>query len=367
MRTFRLPDLGEGLADAEVVRWLVAPGDEVAAGSPLLTVETDKAEVDVASPRAGRIARLLAAPGELVAVGAELLEFADGGPERAGALVGELPDAPAADPVEATPRATHAPATSAVRGRAAPAVQALARTLGVDLAALAGTGPGGVITRADVEGAVTADGYEPLRGVRLSMARNMAKAGREVVPATVQDEADVEAWCEAGDVMLRLLRGVAAGCAAEPVLNAWLGAAGTARRLHEQVDCGVAVETSHGLFVPVLRAIDARPADLLRRELDALVAGVETRSIAAADLRGATITLSNFGSVGGRFASLVVVPPQVAIIGAGRISQRVLARGGVPELRSTLPLSLSFDHRAVTGVEATRFLSALIADLELPE
>ena len=167
--------------------------------------------------------------------------------------------------------------------------------------------------------------------------------------------------------MVRLLRGVAVACAAEPTLHAWLTADGSARRLHDRVDCGIAVQTQDGLFVPVLRAVNESVPALLRRELDALVAQVEARSIAAEDLRGATITLSNFGTVGGRFASLVVVPPQVAIVGAGRIAARVCARGGAVALRRTLPLSLSFDHRAATGVEATRFLVALIADLERPE
>lgn len=364
MKIFRLPDFGEGLADAEVIQWQVAPGDDVAAGAPLLMVETDKAEVEVASPRAGRVAQLLAAPGELVAVGAPLLEFEDGELPEANAVVGELPEAPVSRP---SPAAQGAISTGAARARAVPAVRVFARRVGVDLSSLAGTGPGGAVTRADVVQAATERGYEPLRGVRLAMARNMTRAGREVVPATVHEEAEVEAWCENGDVMLRMLRGVAAGCSAAPELNAWLAAGGSARRMHNRVDCGIAVQTKEGLFVPVLRAVNERAPELLRRELDVLVAKVEARSIVPEDLHGATITLSNFGSVGGRFASLVVVPPQVAIVGAGRIGVRVCARGGVPALRRMLPLSLSFDHRAVTGVEAARFLVALVADLEQPE
>lgn len=364
MKAFHLPDFGEGLIDAEVVEWRVAPGDEVAAGTPLLVVETDKAEVEVASPWDGRIAQLLAAPGELVAVGAPLVEFEDGEAPEPRSVVGELPEVPATHPTPAS-YATVSP--GATRTRAAPAVRALARKVGVEVSSLAGTGPGASVTRADVEQAATQRGYQPLRGVRLAMARNMTRAGREVVPATVQDEADIEAWCESGDVMLRLLKGLATACAAEPALNAWLAAGGNARRLHNQVDCGIAVQTAEGLFVPVLRAVNERDPELLRSELDALVARVEARSIAPEELRGATITLSNFGSVGGRFASLVVVPPQVAIVGAGRVAARVRAHEGAPALRRTLPLSLSFDHRAVTGVEATRFLAALIAHLERPE
>lgn len=364
MRAFRLPDFGEGLADAEVLEWHVAPGDTVVAGAPLVTVETDKAEVEVASPWAGTIAQLLAAKGELVAVGAPLLEFEDGELSEPSAVVGQLPEAPVVRP--ASPgNGSVIPAD--LIPRAAPAVRAIARRLGVDLSALAGTGPDGLVTRADVEAAVSDRRYQALRGVRRAMARNMARAGREVVPATVNEEADVDAWCEAGDVLARLVRGVSVACAVAPALNAWLATGATGRLEHDHVDCGIAVQTREGLFAPVLRAVNKKGLKALRRELDALVEKVEARSIAPEDLHGATITLSNFGSVGGRFASLVVMPPQVAIVGAGRVAPRVCARGDTPVVRRTLPLSLSFDHRAVTGIEATQFLAALIADLEKSE
>lgn len=364
MKTFCLPDLGEGLVDAEIVEWHVASGDEVSPGATIVTVETDKAEVEVTSPWAGRVAELIAAAGDWVAVGAPLLAFEDGEADDGKPIVGELPETPVV-PTSVLPRTARQPAGAAVR--AAPAVRAYARKLGVALAGRVGTGPDGVITRADVDQAASGAGYEPLRRVRRAMARNMARAGREVVAATVQEEADVEPWCDHGDVMVRLLRGLAVACAAEPALNAWLARDGSARRLHEQIDCGVAVETDDGLFVPVLRRVGTRSPALLRDELDALIEKVRTRSAAPEDLHGATITLSNFGTVGGRFASLVVVPPQVAIVGAGRIAARACAREDAVEVRRMLPLSLSFDHRAVTGVEATRFLVALIADLERSE
>ncbi len=342
------------------MEWHVAPGDEVAAGAALLTVETDKAEVEVASPWAGIVSNLHVAAGELVPVGAPLLAFEG----EATAVVGELLEAPAALPRSAAHKA--AP-TGSARVRAVPAVRTFARELGVEIDSLSGTGPEGVVTRADVERAAMGRGYEPLRGVRRAMARNMARAGRAVVPATLHEEADVDMWSERGDVMVRLLRGVAAACAAEPALHAWLSADGSARRLHERLDCGVAVQTAQGLFVPVLRNVNGRSPALLRSELDALVARVEARTVAPEDLRGATITLSNFGAVGGRFASLVVVPPQVAILGAGRIAPRPCSHAGSATLRRTLPLSLTFDHRAATGVEAARFLVALVADLERAE
>ncbi len=195
------------------------------------------------------------------------------------------------------------------------------------------------------------------------MARNMARAGAELVPATVTDEADVDHWPLDADVTIRLVQAIAAGCAAAPALNAWLDGERLAWRLHETVDVGVAVDSDDGLFVVVLRDAGRRSAAELRRDLDRLEEAVRARTVERADLHGATIGLSNFGTLGGRFAALVAVPPRVAILGAGRIAPRVVAVEGVPAVRRMLPLSLTFDHRAVTGGEATRFLAAVIATL----
>jgi pyruvate dehydrogenase E2 component (dihydrolipoamide acetyltransferase) len=376
MKTFRLPDVGEGLHEAELVEWRVEVGQAVAAGQPLALVETDKAVVEVASPRAGRIARRHGAPGDRIAVGEPLVEFQDGGHEDgeredAGTVVGEIPRAAGVAP----PPGALAEAAGAGGVRAAPAVRALARELGVDLARVAGGGPGGAPTRADVERAAAEAGergaaagdFEPLRGVRLAMARHMERARAEVVPATVVDEADVQAWfTREADVMLRLVRAVVAGCKAAPALHGWYDGRARARRLHARVDLGVAVQTDDGLFVPVLRDAGGRAPAELRRDLDALVAAVRARRVAPEALRGATFTLSNFGTLFGRFAALVVLPPQVAILGVGRAEQRVVVREGAPAVRWQVPLSLSFDHRAATGAEAAAFLAAAVADLERP-
>jgi pyruvate dehydrogenase E2 component (dihydrolipoamide acetyltransferase) len=198
------------------------------------------------------------------------------------------------------------------------------------------------------------------------MLKNMSRAGREVVPATVTDEADVEAWPEGTDVTIRLIGAVIAACRASPSLNAWFDAASETRRLHERIDLAIAMETEDGLFTPVLHDVASRDEPSLRGRLEALKRDVAARSISRAELTGATLTLSNFGMFGGRFADLVVVPPQVAILGAGRIAQRVVAVDGRAVVHRRLPLSLSFDHRVVTGIEATRFLMTAIAALEKP-
>jgi pyruvate dehydrogenase E2 component (dihydrolipoamide acetyltransferase) len=182
----------------------------------------------------------------------------------------------------------------------------------------------------------------------------------------VTDEADIDGWQKGEDVTIRVVRAIAAACRSEPSLNAWYNAAAGERRLIKRVDIGIAVDTEGGLIVPVLRNVGERESRDLRAGLDRLRADAAARSIPPEELRGATITLSNFGMIGGRFANLIVVPPQVAIVGAGRIDQRVLVHEGKPAARRVLPLSLTVDHRVVTGGEAARFLVALKADLERP-
>ncbi|HIE94742.1 MAG TPA: 2-oxo acid dehydrogenase subunit E2, partial [Acidobacteria bacterium] len=228
MTIFQLPDLGEGLAEAEVVSWHVGVGDHVVTDQPLVAVETDKAVVEIPSPRSGRVTKLCADVGSRLDVGDPLVEFeaADTQPDT-GTVVGEVD----AGPPAAMPTPVAAP--SAVR--ATPAVRALARKRGVDLVSLSGSGPAGAITARDVErGAealADAEEAEPLRGVRRAMADRMARAHAEVVPATVTDVADVECWSADAVVMLRLTRAVAAGCAAAPALNAWFNGTERSRRV----------------------------------------------------------------------------------------------------------------------------------------
>ncbi len=355
MSLFVLPDVGEGLHEAEIVSWHVSAGDHVVADQPLVAVETDKAVVEIPAPWSGRIAELLGDVGDVIEIGAPLVSYSDVAAPDPGAVVGEIPAAaPSADPDH--------PASTGVR--ATPAIRAMARGVGVDLDDVVPTGPGGTATRADVErAAATAEAdpgaeadVEPLRGVRRAMAANMTRAHAEVVPATVMDVARVAHWPDDTDITLRLVGAVVAGCRAEPALNAWFLGADEGRRFNDRIDLGIAVDTDDGLFVPLLRDAGGRdPADL-RRGLDALKADVEARTVPAGELKGQTITLSNFGMHAGRFAALVVVPPQVAILGTGRIFEE---NGG-----PVLPLSLTFDHRVVTGVEAATFVAAVIEDLE---
>jgi 2-oxoisovalerate dehydrogenase E2 component (dihydrolipoyl transacylase) len=369
MRQFTLPDLGEGLEEAEIIAWHVNAGDHVVADQPLLSVETDKAVVEIPSPWSGRIGRTVGAKGDLIKVGAALVEFDEGPEQDAGTVVGEIDRG---EPVpHSAPRAEHAaggPPSQAQPLLALPAVRALARKLDVDLNLVEGTGAGGTITRIDVEraakGLASTAAAEPLKGMRRAMALRMAAAHAEVVPTSVTDEADIDDWPHGEDLTMRLVSAIAAACAAEPALNAWYNSAAGERRLLKRIDLGIAVDTGDGLIVPVLRNVAERDARDLRAGLDRMRADAIARSIPPEELRGATITLSNFGMIGGRFANLVVVPPQVAIVGAGRAAPRVIARQGQIAVRRILPLSLTFDHRVVTGGEGARFLVALKSDLE---
>ena len=297
MRQFTLPDLGEGLEEAEIIAWFVNEGDHVVANQPLVSVETDKAVVEVTSPWTGTIARLFGEKGDLIKVGAPLVEFAEGGGADTGTVVGEIARG------EQGPRLAEAAARP--RGpQVMPAIRALARKLDVDLNLVQGSGPGGSITRGDVERAarslVEAGPAEPLRGMRRSMAQRMATAHAEIVPTTVTDEADIEVWPTNADITIRLIQAIAVGCEAEPSLNAWYNSQASERRILKRIDVGIAVDIEGGLIVPVMRNVGERDSADLRAGLDRMRVDATARSIPAEELRGATITLSNFGMFGGR-------------------------------------------------------------------
>ncbi|MDH3638159.1 MAG: 2-oxo acid dehydrogenase subunit E2 [Gammaproteobacteria bacterium] len=365
MKIFHLPDLGEGLTDAEIVEWHVDVGDEVVTDAPLVTVETAKAVVDIPSPFSGNIVRRFGEAGDIVETGKPLVGFAGNGEQRvdAGTVVGK---------VEASDeRLEEAPAVVGTRTagvRATPAVRALAQRFDVDLSIVSPSGQDHTITRADVERVARRleelGPAEPLRGARRAMAIRMTRAHAEVVPATIMDDADVDAWRAQADVTVRLIRAIVAACCAEPSLNAWYDSHSNARRVLERIDVAVAVDTEEGLFAPVVRDVGNRDDNDLRAGLDRLKQDVIARRIPAEEMRDSSITFSNYGAIGGRYAAPVIVPPTVAIVATGRIEKRVIAVEDRPAVRRTLPVVLSFDHRAVTGGEAARFLAALIAFLE---
>ena len=474
-KLFLLPDLGEGLPDAEIVEWHVKVGEVVKLDEPLVSMETAKAVVDVPSPFSGTVTRLAGKAGDVITTGAWLaeVELDPKLPQRADAQdtghshghgggahkgAGEpVPDEPARDDGGATTvhasdeggelkadqgaapaqdggdagtvvgamqssNAVRTESAVAIGGvKAMPAVRALAKKMKVDRARVRATGPDGTVTMADVkqaaasgsaalgaapapapagradaaspaasagetaamraaaspapaapkaaaparaDAAVAMDVDDPVRGVRRNMIRSMSAAHAEVVPTTLMDDADLHAWAPGEDIMVRLIRGLAVAATQVPAMNSWFnGKEGTLRR-HTRVDVGIAIDAPDGLFVGNLRGAERLYPQQVRAELNRIRDGVKARSLPPEDLRDYTIMLSNFGVFAGKYATPVVVPPCVAIIGAGRLHHAVVPVLGGMEAHRIMPLSLTFDHRAATGGEAARFLRALIDDLQ---
>jgi pyruvate dehydrogenase E2 component (dihydrolipoamide acetyltransferase) len=372
MKIFHLPDLGEGLAEAEVREWYVKEGEVVKVDQPLVSMETAKAVVDVPSPYTGKIIKLHAAENNVVKTGAPFITFeteeklADN-----GSVVGQLETSEKKwDESEVI---VGSPKLAARAVKAMPAARVLAQQLNIDLAQINGTGPNGLITANDVKSLQTntratamilPEGSEPLHGVRRVMAQAMQQSHREIVPVTIVDDADVTDLPVGTDLTAQLLKAIAAAVKVEPALNAWFDGSTLARKIFAEVNVGMAVDTPEGLFVPVIKDVQAKSLGELRQIIDSYKISVKDRSIAASAMQGGTITLSNFGTIAGRYATPIIVPPMVAILGCGKMREVPLVKKGDLVVGKSLPFSLTFDHRAVTGGEATRFLNAIIQYLQ---
>ncbi len=371
MKYFKLPDLGEGLPEAEIVEWHVQAGDEVEVDQVLASMETAKAIVDVPSPIKGKIEKLFGDAGDVIHTGEPLVGF-EGQEEDSGTVVGKVDShgAVAGGDDAFFAGNTMAPVAGS-KVQALPATRLLAKKLGVDIEALTGTGANGVVVDADVQKAFEADDSlsknEIIKGARKAMADAMRHSNDTCVPVTLADDADISDWAEGQDPTVRLIRAVAEACAAEPSLNAHFDMGTASRRLFDNVDLGIAVDSRHGLYVPVLRDVANRDDQSLRDGLDKMIADVKERRVPQDELKGATITLSNFGAIAGRYANPILSPPQVAIIGAGRSYDTVVMKDGQPVGKRMLPLSVTMDHQACTGGEAARFLKALKASLAKPK
>ncbi|MCD6046863.1 MAG: Dihydrolipoyllysine-residue (2-methylpropanoyl)transferase [Gammaproteobacteria bacterium] len=386
MTIFKLPDLGEGLPDAEIHAWHVKVGDSVKVDQLLVSVETAKAVVDVPSPCAGKIKKLYGNVGDIIATGGPLVEFeASDAPivskempksHDKGSVAGRVQVGDAV--IEENPLGIVSHKVKRADGiKVLPAVRNMARQLGVDLTQVKGSGIGGNITLDDVKKAAVGEvlssapksstapeGYESLRGVRRAMAQAMAQSHREVVPVTIIDDAKLYQWRTKQDITARVVRALCKACAAEPALNAHFDTSSMSRKLFAEVNLGVALDSPDGLFVPVIKNAAKATPKKIREIIDQYKKQVGDRSIPKENLQGATIMLSNFGMFAGRYATPIIVPPLVAILGCGRIQEQVIVVDGGAEIHRVMPLSLTFDHRAITGGEATRFLGTFIADLE---
>jgi 2-oxoisovalerate dehydrogenase E2 component (dihydrolipoyl transacylase) len=369
MNIFNLPDLGEGLPDAEIHEWFVKEGDVVKADQPLASMETAKAVVEVPCPEDGVIAKLFGKPGDTIKTGDPLVGFAAMSPKATdkGTVVGNLEESHEVSEDNFTIGVQSASLPSL---KATLAVKMLARKLGVDLNTIKATGEHGFITKADVEAKAKQtteppEGFEPLRGVRRAMLHSMVQSHTQVVPVSIFDDANIESWGKNTDITVRLIRAIVEACAKEPALNAWFDTQHSARQCFDKVHLGIAMDNEEGLFVPVIHDAGRYSDQELRQTIDTFKHSVANRSIGSDKLKGATITLSNFGKFAGRYASPIIVPPMVCILAVGRVYKScVVGQNGQVIEQNRLPLSLSFDHRAVTGGEATRFLGEVISSLQ---
>ena len=437
MREFKLPDLGEGLTEAEIVEWHVSADQDIKLNQPLVSVETDKAVVEVPSPVSGRVISLHGEPGDVIPVGDVLARFDDGSPPRerrdpprerghpaleknqaapdtssaptqadakhkgdAPGVVGELPSAGV---VMADTTASAAAKPCKPRVKAAPSVRALARELGVDLTGVEGSGPQGRITARDVARAAPgeqglpsprhveaapeppwerglpsprrgqdalapsppAGSDEKLSGPRRAMFHSMTAAHRDVALCTVMDDADIHDWESPRDFTPRLIRAMVAGCRAAPRLNGTFNAETGVLSMAEEVHMGLAMHTPHGLIVATIYNAGKLGLDELRDEVARLKKAGVDRTLKPEEVHGYTITLSNIAGGSSRYATPLMVPPTVGILGSGAARDEVVALDGLITIRRMLPLSLTFDHRCVAGADASRFLGAVLADLKL--
>jgi pyruvate dehydrogenase E2 component (dihydrolipoamide acetyltransferase) len=354
---FKLPDLGEGLTEGEVARWLVSEGQEVAEDDPLVEIQTDKTTVEIPSPAAGKVSRILVGEGEVVPVGTVLVVIGDGAAPAAAERQAEEPSRQQTVATsEERPRD---------RVRATPLVRKVAQELGVDLATVEGTGPQGRITEDDVRAAATPQEgrREPLRGVRRLIAEHMARAHREVPPVTWVEECDFTG-VDLGLLIPITLRACALSLKEFPEVNARLE--GREIVYLDRFDLGVAMQTEQGLVVPVVRDCDSRSPEELREEVARLAEAARAGKLTPEELRGSTFTVSSAGKLGGLLQTPIVNYPEVAILSIGRIAPRPVVRDGDVVVRQIGTVAVTFDHRVIDGARAAEFGLTVIRRLEEP-
>ena len=400
MTTFpvKLPDVGEGVAEAELISWLVAVGDRVTPESAIAEVMTDKATVEISSPVTGVVAYLRGAPGDVLAVGSEIVGIELEGAAPAASPVAEPPAPPPTPNPEPTPVAVAAPEATPSLHRAhvtaAPAVRARARALDIDLAAVTGTGPDGRVVHADLDdvlqrgaprraaqqSATDAPNVEVVRGLRRRIAERLSTAWSDIPHITYVDAVDVtDLEALRGELNRRALdgaprltmlpflaRAIVIACSEQPHLNAHFDTAKGELSRFDAVHIGVATQTDDGLMVPVVRHAEARDLWSLAAEIGRVSSAARGRTASREELSGSTITITSLGALGGLVTTPIINQPEVAIVGVNKIETRPVWRNGTWEPRQMCNLSSSFDHRIVDGWDAATFVQRLKSLLEMP-
>ena len=407
---FKFPDVGEGIHEGEIVKWFVKEGDKIRADEPLGEIETDKAIVEMPSPKTGTILKLHVQAGGIIHVGeimVTILEEHESEEDAkkhmeakkdipyTGSVVGFVEEAKEVSPIYgAKAHAASALASGGGAVQATPAVRNLAKQLNVDLANIKGTGSDGRITIDDVQKAAGAKkepagikvvkkydffGYidrVPLHGVKKAVAAKMAESIFTAAQLTNMHEADVselaalrekqKSQYEKEGIKLTfmpfIVKAVALSLMQHPYLNASIE--GEEIVLKKYYNVGVAVDSEEGLFVPVLKAAQEKDIRTIAKEIQKLSEDVKNRKVNMMDLKGGSFTVSNLGSVGVGFFTPIINYPESAILGVGKVAEKPVARSGKIEIRKMLPLSLTYDHRIVDGAQAARFMNDVIKRLE---
>ncbi len=401
MADIKFPDVGEGIMEGTLVKWLVKSGDEIKADQAVAEIETDKAIVEIPTPKAGKVTKLYGKEGDIIKVGNPLFSLSLPGEEI------QIPEPEARSPdiktVEAKPETImpEKPAGIPSGVLAAPATRRLARELGVDISRIAGSGPGGRITDEDIkksvevkpeikpeamahEAAPETKGTEEriqIKGIRKTIGERMVKSIFSAPHVVSMDEADVtelvslrekeKKTAEEKGVKLTylafIIKAVTVALKQHPYLNASLDAQKNEIVLKRYYNIGIAVDTPEGLMVPVIKNADQKSIMELAKETEALSGEARSRKIKLADLKGNTFTITNIGSIGGIFSTPIINPPDVAILGIHRIRDMPVVINGEVRIRKILPLVLSFDHRVLDGAQTARFMNTLIEHLKDPD
>jgi len=392
---FKLPDLGEGITEGEIIRWMTKEGDQIKEDQPIVEVMTDKVNVQIPSPRSGRVSKILVKEGDVAKVGQTIMVIDDGG----GGTQSQTPASPTPKPPmpSATPQVQ--PSVPAQNVLATPATRRLARELGVDIASVQGTGPQGRVTDDDVRRSVSRSGPStvtvqapravppaggpkeelvPLRGLRRTISERMVKSLRTTAQVTHVDEADVtelvllrealKGSAEKRGVHLTyipfVIKALVPALKGFPYANASLDDQAGNIVLKKYYNIGIATDTEQGLVVPVVKDVDKKDIFELAGEIEKLSAKARGGQLTLEEVHGSTFTITNVGAIGGLFATPIINIPEVAILGLHKIAKRPVVREGRVEIRDTTYLSLSFDHRVLDGAYAARFTSRVIETIQ---
>jgi pyruvate/2-oxoglutarate dehydrogenase complex dihydrolipoamide acyltransferase (E2) component len=396
MADFALPDLGEGVAEAEIDRWLVEEGQQIGEDDPLVEVITDKATAEIPSPFAGVVSRIHVQSGQVVPVGTVLVTIREPGAVTedgaSGAETGVTSEPPSMKDQETSADGGRERESPQTGGLAMPPIRRLARELDVDLTRITGSGPGGRILREDVEAAAagapvptasepaSAGGRrEPFRGVRRRIAERMLEAHLAVPPVTHVEECDVTELDATrrlanerspDEVHLTFLpfivKAVVQGLKDHPALNASLDEAAGEIVFHDHYDIGIAVDAPAGLVVPVIKDADKKRLRAIASEIERLSAAARDGSLSNADISNGTFTVTSPGPFGGLMATPIVLHPQSAILGVHRAGDRAVVRDGQIVIRKMMNMSVTFDHRILDGMTAARFILDVVKLLEHP-